>query len=112
MEIGRLTKPGDDGKPAVEVRENEATIQAGPRGPIMNKRDMAMICDCGVEDKCWAIPLSMKKWPWNLELCNHAGEEGHQHYDSAKHTFSKSETDDLRGLIRETLASQRLATTE
>ena len=93
----------------MEIRETEATIQAGPRGPVMNKSDMAIICDVGVEDKCWAIPLSMKKWPWNLELCNHFGEAGHEHYDSAKHTFSKSEMEDLRELIRETLAGNRLA---
>lgn len=50
------------------------------RGLVMNKQDMAMLCDCGAEDKCWAIPLSMKRGPWipKLEMCNYPGEEGHE----------------------------------
>ena len=99
----------DGQAPLVQVHETEATIQAGPRGPILNKKDMAVVCNCGVEDRCWAIPLSMKKWPWNLEMCNHAGEEGHEHYDSDKHTFSRRDNEGLKDLIRDALASQRLA---
>ena len=109
VEIGKLTKSADGNPPVVEVVETEATIQAGPRGPVLNKLDMAMVCNCGVDDKCWAVPLSMKRWPWKLEMCNHPGEAGHQHYDSDKHVFSKTELNDLSELIKTTLASQKLA---
>ena len=109
VEIGKLTKPVDGGEPTVKVIETTATIQAGERGPVMNKSDMAMLCNCGVDDKCWAIPLSMKRWPWKLEMCNHHKEEGHQHYDSVKHQFSKRELEELSELIRTTVADQRSA---
>ena len=109
VEIGRLTKSVDGKPPMVQVNETEATIQAGPRGPLLNKKDMAVVCGCEVEDRCWAVPLSMKKWPWNLEMCNHAGEKGHEHYDSDMHRSSKRDNEGLKDLIRDTLASQKLA---
>ena len=112
VEIGALTKSVDGNPPRVVVKETATTIQAGEKGPTLNKADLAMLCDCGPDDKCWAVALSMQKWPFKLKLCNHSGEAGHEHYDSDLHVFSKRELFDIDQLAKSTLASQKLATGE
>ena len=69
-------------------------------GVTVPKADLAQSCDCGTEDKCWALAFSTKPWPLKLELCNHAGEPGHEAADSHKHTFSQIQMAKCRTLVK------------
>jgi hypothetical protein len=71
------------------IIETEDSISAGRLK--VKKADLAKLIGCKPEDKCWAVAMSRKPWPKKLTCCNHAGEAGHEHYDSAKHTFTPQE---------------------
>ena len=111
VDIGRLlrqrtTRQGQIIEP-VKVLETEHTIQIG-NGPVVQKQDLADICSCGRDDKCWATALCTKPWPLKLHLCNHAGEPGHENYDSDMHVFTKDEIIQIKEHVRNLIASENV----
>ena len=71
----------------VVIIETSTHIQLG-NGPDVSKQDLAEIVGCGPNDKCWAVALSAKPWPFKLHLCNHKDDEGHESWDSDSHVFT------------------------
>jgi hypothetical protein len=71
------------------------------------KEELAKLCNCAVDEKCWAVAFSQKPWPLKLELCNHAGEPGHEHYDSNKHAFTTLEFKKITELFNKAAATKR-----
>ena len=67
-------------------------------GTEYSKATLCKICKCGFDDRCWAVALSSMEWPWNLRVCNKAGEPGHESHDSSKHNFTKNQLHQIRQL--------------
>jgi hypothetical protein len=63
-----------------------------------SKVTLCRICKCGFDDKCWPVALSTMEWPWNLRVCNKAGEPGHESHNSSKHRFTAQQLQDIRQL--------------
>lgn len=72
-----------------------------------SKLDLAKICGCGINDRCWAVAYSMKPWPLKLELCNRAKHLGHEAYDTDLHTFTAKQTKELHDLFHLNMKRQR-----
>lgn len=79
VEIGRIS-----GK----LTYTDTATHFGFLGTKVLKSDLAAACDCGEDDKCWAVPMSIKPWPMKLEACNRHGEPGHESHDSSHHRFT------------------------
>ena len=50
---------------------------------VMKKAELARTCNCGPDDRCWAIAFSVLGWPNCLRLCQHPGAAGHESHDSS-----------------------------
>lgn len=72
----------------------------------LEKAELAAICECGLEDKCWAVSQSRKPWPLALECCNKPGQPGHETHTSRCHIFSAQQLKRIRALRDQKRASQ------
>jgi hypothetical protein len=79
------------GNLADKVVFKDTATHFGIHDLMLEKKALASACDCGVDDKCWAVAMSKKPWPLKLELCNKKGQPGHQAHDSAQHKFTAGE---------------------
>jgi hypothetical protein len=57
----------------------------------ISKAALAKICNCGPNDKCWAVALSHMHWPSCLRLCPCPTKKGHESHDSSQHQFTSTE---------------------
>ena len=110
IDIGRLTKPwkdrdGVEQPPKIVIHEIATTIQAG-KGPVVQKQDLADIMGCGVDDRCWAVVLSIMTWSLKLQLCNHHTESRHACYDSDAHVFEPEDIRAINAHIKQLAADQ------
>ncbi len=101
---GIPAKPGmgsvSIGSATSESKCVETTLDIKLGEVAVTKADFAAACNVGSEDKCWAAAFSNKPWPIKLELCNHAGEPGHETAESHKHVFSSLQMAKCRTLVR------------
>jgi hypothetical protein len=57
----------------------------------VSKAALAKICNCGPNDKCWAVALSAMRWPDCLKLCPCPTKKGHESHKSSQHQFTPTE---------------------
>ena len=99
VEIGKLTRYKEqEGRAQVIIKETPTYVTDGCN--MINKAEAANICDCGINDRCWAICLDGRPWPLKLQRCNHPGQMGHIMHNSIKHRFTASQMARLQGLRR------------
>jgi hypothetical protein len=72
----------------------------------MKKAELAHTCNCGPDDRCWALAFSVLGWPNCLRLCQHPGAAGHESHDSSAHQFSKQEFTALQTLHKAAMAGK------
>jgi hypothetical protein len=82
VEIGESTDRANVSETPKEITVGRLTVK---------KAELASLLSVGEDDRCWAVAMSRKPWPKKLTCCNHKGEKGHEHYDSAKHNFTRKE---------------------
>jgi len=88
------------GSSSGKVTYTDTSTEFGVNSSVVLKSDLAAVCKCGTEDKCWAIILSCQRLPWSLSMCNHAGEPGHESGTSSKHTFANEQYAAARALVQ------------
>jgi hypothetical protein len=81
----------------VEVVETETTY--GVNRVVVSKAELAHICKCGPNDRCWAMVFSLLGYPNCLRICQHKGQPGHESHDSSAHCFSNQEYTACRNLV-------------
>ena len=81
----------------VEVVETETTY--GVNRVVVSKAELAHICNCGPNDRCWAMVFSLLGYPNCLRICQHKGQPGHESHDSSAHCFSNQEYTACRNLV-------------
>jgi hypothetical protein len=96
VEIGRVSEK-------LTYTDNETHF--GLHNVVLAKADLALICGCGLNDKCWAVALSTKPWPLKLETCNCVGQPGHEQHDSVKHIFSVQQLKRIAALVEQAKGS-------
>jgi hypothetical protein len=76
------------GNLADKVTFKDTATHFGIYNVLLEKQEMAAVCGCGVEDKCWGVAMCKKPWPLKLGMCNKAGQPGHEAHESAQHRFT------------------------
>ena len=76
-------------------------------GVTLAKAEMAQVCKCEPDDKCWAVGLSTLGWPLCLRLCQHPGSPGHESHTSSAHDFTEEQIAALSTLYKAAAAAKR-----
>lgn len=63
----------------------------GMNGVLVSKPAMAIACNCGPNEKCWAIPMSVLGWPLALRVCPTPEAPGHESHDAKAHQFTEAQ---------------------
>ena len=99
VEIGKLTRYKEqEGRAQVIIEETHTYVTDGWN--MIHKAEAANICDCGINDRCWAICLDGRPWPLKLQRCNHPGQMGHIMHNSIKHRFTRIQMARIQGVRR------------
>ena len=81
--VAAADKPEDYiGQAADMVSENQTTVTITNRTnksskSVYVKSELAKLEGCKVDERCWAVGVSLKSFPRNLVFCNHKGKLGH-----------------------------------
>lgn len=92
-------------KDKVDVEDTDTLFSVN--GDSVPKAELCQACDCGPNDKCWALVFSVLGWPNCLRLCQHPGEAGHESYDSSAHTWSEQEFTQCTNLVAASRAAAK-----
>lgn len=90
----------------VEITDTETMY--GMNRVLVAKAELAHICQCGPNDRCWALVFSLLGYPSCLRVCQNKGQPGHESHNSSAHCFSDQEFTACRNLV----AASKAAKTE
>jgi hypothetical protein len=98
----------DIGASKDKVTITDTDKEYGVNGVKVTKAELALACQCGPDDRCWAPLFSVLGWPAGLRLCQHPGQPGHEMHDSPMHKFTPQQVVTVGTLI----AAAKAAMTE
>ena len=90
----------DIGKAGGSMTFVDTATEFGLGSKKVLKSELAAVCACGINDKCWALAFSSRPWPDKLEFCNCKGQPGHESHKSTKHNFTPMQMLRLRRLCQ------------
>lgn len=90
-----------------KVTVTDTATEFGINGTVVKKSELAHLCECGPEDRCWAVPFSTLGWPEALRLCQHPDQQGHEKHDSEQHRFTQGQLTSIASLIVAARATQQ-----